>query len=146
MSCRVQELLWTMKFLQDCWITLLELFNAATFTTPGGSPFQQALQHQEPLPGNPIQHRPIFTPPSAPENPDSAITCDYTRLGPGWTSCTETTNRTCWLKGPKSQIYDIHTDYEKSAPLGVLRKVYQPCFATIRLCKIDKELIRFFWA
>ena len=138
-SCRVQDLLLTMKFLQDCWITLLELFNAATFMTTGGSPFQQALQHQgplsdnpiqRPLPGNPIQP-PVFIPPSRSESNDSAIKCNYTALGPGWSSCSTEKDRTCWLKGPGTQIFDIHTDYEQTAPVGITRKVYQKSFLTV---------------
>lgn len=107
-----------MKLLQDCWIALLELFNLATFSTTGGSSLQQALQ----VPDHAAKP-PIFLPPTHPEDPDSTIKCDYSALGDQWVPCSSPGDRKCWLAGPAGKRFDINTDYEKSFPTGVTRKV-----------------------
>lgn len=114
-----------MKFLQDCWIALLELFNLATFSTTGGSSLQQALQkpnHQVPLPDH-ASKQPIFVPPNRPEDPNAVIKCDYSAMGKEWVSCSSPGDRNCWLAGPNGQRFDILTDYEKRSPIGITRKV-----------------------
>lgn len=113
----------TMKLLQDCWIALLELFNVLTLSSPSGrSALQQPLEKSRFHLFNNEEHRPIFSPPSHPENPDSTIKCDYTALGNEWEPCSTPTNRSCWLKGPKGEVFDIHTNYEIKYPKGIKRK------------------------
>ncbi|MCJ1404106.1 hypothetical protein MMC11_007331 [Xylographa trunciseda] len=41
----------------------------------------------------------------------------------GFTDCSTSKNRTCWLKGPHKE-YNIKTDYENEVPVGVTRKYY----------------------
>ncbi|MCJ1267361.1 hypothetical protein MMC22_007246 [Lobaria immixta] len=113
-----------MKFLQDCWIALLELLNLATFSTTGGPSLQQALQqpdHQFPLPDH-ASEPPIFQPPSGPEDPRSTFKCDYSAMGNQWVPCSSPEDRKCWLAGPAGDRFDINTDYETRYPNGTTRK------------------------
>lgn len=109
-----------MKFVQDCWIALLELFNLATFSTTGGSSLQQALQL--PLPHH-ASGPPVFVPPTSPEDPKSTFKCDYSAMGNQWVPCSSPEDRKCWLAGPAGDRFDINTDYEKRWPTGITRKV-----------------------
>lgn len=114
-----------MKFLQDCWIALLELFNIATFSTTGGSSLQQTLNepdHQLPLPEL-ASGPPSFFPPSGSEDPDSTFKCEYPDLGIQWVPCSSPGDRKCWLAGPAGDRFDINTDYETRYPKGITRKV-----------------------
>lgn len=138
-----QDRSFTMKLLKDCWVALLEAFNALTGTStdglqqslgfghfPGHRPGHGHVPHypfppKKPL--NPVPSKvpvPIFAPPSHGESPDSDILCDYTAMGPGWGSCSTADDRGCWLKGPNGQTYNIDTDYETQYPKGVTRKVW----------------------
>ncbi|KXJ90396.1 multicopper oxidase-domain-containing protein [Microdochium bolleyi] len=49
--------------------------------------------------------------------------CEYPKLK-GWKSCSTKNDRSCWLKGPKGERYDINTDYETKFPEGKTRKYY----------------------
>ena len=132
-----------MKLFTDCWVALLDVFNALTGTPTDGT--QQSLGFGH-LPGHghvpkypfppkkpspptptklpvPINPLPIFAPPSVGESPDSSILCDYTAMGPGWGACSDANDRGCWLKGPNGQKFSIDTDYETKYPRGVTRKV-----------------------
>ncbi|TAQ91365.1 hypothetical protein B7494_g287 [Chlorociboria aeruginascens] len=40
----------------------------------------------------------------------------------GWKACSTPEDRSCWLKGPKGEEFNINTDYEDLAPAGILRK------------------------
>lgn len=40
---------------------------------------------------------------------------------PGWYECSTPENRECWLRHPDGREYNIHTDYENDAPIGVDR-------------------------
>lgn len=128
-----------MKLFKDCWVALLDVFNALTGTPTDGT--QQSLglgrpghghvpHYPFPKPGRPptpIPSKtpvPIFAPPSHGESPDSSILCDYSAMGPGWGPCSDFDNRGCWLKGPNGQTFDIDTDYETKYPKGVTRKVW----------------------
>lgn len=129
----------TMKLLKDCWITLLEVFNAISGIQTDGT--QQSLGVGRWRPGHgktphypfppkkpapaPVQPTPapIFSPPSHGQTPDSSIVCNYSAMGPGWSSCSTPLDRGCWLKGPNNETFDIETDYEVKKPKGVTRKV-----------------------
>ncbi len=128
-----------MKLFKDCWVALLDLFNAVTLTSTDGSaqhslgfgdwPGFRPGKPQFPFPSKPKPtltpiRKPVFTPPSRGEDSDNGILCDYTAMGAGWGSCSTADDRGCWLKGPNGQRYDINTDYENKYPKGVTRKVY----------------------
>lgn len=134
----------TMKLFTDCWVALLDLFNALTGTPTDGTQQSLGVGHWPPghghvpkypfppkKPSPPTPSRiplPIFAPPSGGESPDSSILCDYTAMGPGWGNCSQPDDRGCWLKGPAGQKYSIDTDYETHYPKGVTRKVSCPTF------------------
>ena len=70
---------------------------------------------------------PIFKPPGGrPTGPGSDFVCDYSSMK-GWTDCSTTDNRTCWLrKQSTGETIDISTDYENpsKAPVGIHRTYY----------------------
>lgn len=129
-----------MKLVKECWLALLDAFNALTGTPTDGS--QQSLGFPG-WPGrghvSPVPHFPnvplkntvppeknplIFPPPSHRNFGASNFTCDYTAMGTGWTPCSTEKDRGCWLKGPPgTRRFDIDTDYENEAPKGITRKV-----------------------
>lgn len=127
-----------MKLVKECWLALLDAFNALTGTPTDGS--QQSLGfpgwpgrgHVSHAPNVPIQNNlPIeksplvFRPPSLGEFKDESIECDYRAMGKGWTPCSSHTDRGCWLQGPPgTKRFDIDTDYENEAPKGITRKVF----------------------
>ena len=84
--------------------------------------------NQQPIPGNPATrpnvlhpHYPVFKPPGGRvQGPGSNFTCDYRNM-PGWYECSDPENRECWLRHPDGREFNMHTDYEKHAPLGVWR-------------------------
>lgn len=135
-----------MKLFTDCWVALLDVFNALTGTLTDGTQQSLGLGHHRPGHGHvphypfppkkpspptptpskipvPVLPPPIFSPPSLGESPDSSILCDYTAMGPGWGACSSPEDRGCWLKGPNGQQFSIDTDYETKYPKGVTRKV-----------------------
>ena len=114
-----------MKLLQDCWIALLELYDALTISSMTDRlGLQQSIQHSGfQLPSISSGGGPAFTPPTHPEYRDSSIICNYTSMGSQWKPCSSPDNRGCWLKGPNGQDFNINTDYEQIAPKGVTRKV-----------------------
>ncbi|KAJ4192983.1 hypothetical protein NW767_010513 [Fusarium falciforme] len=64
-------------------------------------------------------HYPIFRPPAA--NPgDHDFVCDYSAME-GWFPCSIPENRECWLRNKDGQEFNIHTNYEKFAPVGITR-------------------------
>ncbi|KAL8770526.1 MAG: hypothetical protein Q9209_003782 [Squamulea sp. 1 TL-2023] len=110
-----------MKLLQDCWVALLDLFNAVTLAPSFHDPDTQQVLDID-YPSNADHGGPVFTPPSRPQDPDAVLTCDYSRMGRQWRSCSTPTSRACWLAGPGGQEFNILTDYETKAPTGILRK------------------------
>ncbi|KAL3417370.1 Lcc2 [Phlyctema vagabunda] len=63
---------------------------------------------------------PIFKPPGGRlSGPGSDFVCDYSQMV-GFTSCFDSTNRSCWLENGAT-TYDINTDYENHSPQGVDR-------------------------
>lgn len=62
---------------------------------------------------------PIFRPPGGDDG--NPFTCNYTLMGSGWRSCSDAEDRSCWLTNDKGGLFDIKTDYEKLAPVGIQR-------------------------
>ena len=119
-----------MKFLNSCWMSLLELYNALTLSsTLPNSSIQPSLQGAGfNLPPTSYDYDgPVFEAPSSPER--EPFKCDYTamnNMNVEWANCSRSDNRGCWLRNKKnrSQVYDINTNYEdpKQVPKGVLRE------------------------
>lgn len=62
---------------------------------------------------------PIFQPPGTLQ--DSSFVCDYSNMI-GWEACSTEEDRSCWLKRTSDgKKYDIFTDYENDAPIGIER-------------------------
>lgn len=135
-----------MKFAKECWLALLDTFNALMGmpTNENEKPLgfggriphvphvpqaSQALY----VPENPFQlgndlptedkNPLIFQPPSHNQNRNSGFTCNYTAMGEGWRPCSTNKNRRCWLQGPGTKQFNISTDYEHFAPKGITRRV-----------------------
>lgn len=62
---------------------------------------------------------PIFYPPSGRRG--SEFQCNYSKMGKEWRFCSISENRECWLRHPDGREFNIHTDYEKYAPVGIDR-------------------------
>jgi hypothetical protein len=62
---------------------------------------------------------PVFRPP-APNPDDPDFVCDYSAMQ-GWLPCSIPENRECWLRNKNGREFNIHTDYEKLAPVGITR-------------------------
>ena len=70
----------------------------------------------------PIEKGPRFGPPS--RGIGSDFLCDYSNM-PGFINCSTSENRGCWLKNEETgKVYDIYTDYENDAPIGITRTYY----------------------
>ena len=93
------------------------------------SPLQKVMDNQKPplVPSEAGVHwhteiappGPIFDAPGAPA--DHPFQCQYPAMV-GWEFCSTPTNRECWLRRTSDgKQYDIHTDYEDDAPLGITR-------------------------
>lgn len=137
-----------MRIFDSWWSSVVYFFNLATF-----SPFSIRDAHQQALlkdlPSNDFLHGPVIQPIASPTDhsalshdtskgpiiyppylpddvpgPGFAIKCDYSRMGRNWTNCNSPDNRGCWLRGPKGEEYNIKTNYEKYAPLGIKRKYF----------------------
>ena len=130
-----------MKLFKDCWVALLELFNAITILPTDGTqqslgfgrrPGHEKIPHYPFPPENPALPQQIdtppsvFQPPSHGQEPKSSIVCNYSAMGSGWSGCSTPSDRGCWLTGPGGKRFDINTDYELEAPRGVTRKVRLP--------------------
>jgi hypothetical protein len=50
-----------------------------------------------------------------PKQATPGFQCEYPT---GWTSCNTPENRSCWVKDPSGNIFDINTDYETQIPQG----------------------------
>jgi len=62
---------------------------------------------------------PVFRPPAANPN-DHDFECDYSAME-GWFPCSIAENRECWLRNKDGREFNIHTNYEKLAPVGISR-------------------------
>ncbi|KAM0289640.1 hypothetical protein ACHAO9_005929 [Fusarium lateritium] len=82
-------------------------------------------QYQHPL-GRPATHIkqaepdfPIFKPPPG-ETGDHEFVCEYPEMT-GFVQCSIPENRECWLRHPDGREFNIHTNYENFAPVGITR-------------------------
>ena len=50
-----------------------------------------------------------------PRQATTGFQCEYPT---GWTSCNTAENRSCWVKDPSGNIFDINTNYETQIPQG----------------------------
>lgn len=62
---------------------------------------------------------PVFAPPSG--HAGDGFVCDYSAMGPEWSSCSTPDNRGCWITNGTFQ-YNVTTDNEKLMPKGITRK------------------------
>jgi len=116
-----------MKLVERFWTTLTQVFSifiASPFSSEVGNGVQQhPLNQVNPL--LELPEGPVFIPPGVSPDPDDRngplFECDY-RAMRGWKECSTRTRRGCWLEDGKGGIFSLNTDYEKSAPIGVLRK------------------------
>ena len=121
-----------MKLVKECWLALLDVFNALTGTPTDGSqqslgfPGRPGRGHVTSQTVPPPQKDPrLFKPPSLGEVRGDAIECDYRAMPTGWEFCSTETDRGCWLRGPPgTRRFDIDTDYENQAPKGITRRVF----------------------
>jgi len=100
------------------WATTARVLNLATI-----SPFRNGIQ-QVPLQSDlsTAGGGPIFRPPPTLGDDGTNFTCDYSRMK-GWRACSTKADRSCWLENPTTEErFDINTDYEARAPVGVLRQ------------------------
>lgn len=66
-----------------------------------------------------VDRGPRFHPPGSPRKDD--FKCDYSAMV-GWEECSTPTDRECWLRRKSDgKQFDIFTDYENEAPIGVKR-------------------------
>ncbi|KAL4728117.1 hypothetical protein ACLX1H_004852 [Fusarium chlamydosporum] len=89
-------------------------------TLPDEGPHQDVLSftHNAPSAKVPPPH---FPAPNGPDKDGIVFNCSYPELK-GWRKCTSASDRSCWLKGPYGQVFDINTDYENFWPEGVVRE------------------------
>lgn len=103
----------------------LALYLAALISFPLANDFpydQRPLIHIEQSIGdisNHGGHTPKFPSPSTP------FICEYPSLGKGWSGCSTKDDRSCWLRGPNGQGFNLSTDYEKNWPEGITREVHR---------------------
>lgn len=71
-----------------------------------------------------IKAFPKFPAPSGPDADGEKFVCKYPALGKGWESCSTSSNRQCWLRGPDGKEFNITTDYENLWPEGITREYY----------------------
>ncbi len=91
------------------------------------SPLQEGIDNQNPLPlpsqvapQLSINKGPSFHPPGTPSK-DHDFHCQYPEMV-GWEPCSTPTDRKCWLRRTvDGKQYDINTDYENDAPIGITR-------------------------
>ena len=103
--------------LVERWIAgVIHAFNIITFSSVSNDDaVQQPLGHLSTADYGP---GPIFRPPTSPPT----FECNYKLGHPGWKECSTPQDRGCWLRGPNGEEFNILTDYEKSAPKGIVRR------------------------
>ncbi|KAK3314821.1 multicopper oxidase-domain-containing protein [Apodospora peruviana] len=115
-----------MQLMQRSWASFAHLLSIATLSPFGD--FRDEGVQQTPLLGEETARfsgygGPVFRPPGhRVEGPGSEFQCDYSRMGADWIKCSHEYDRACWLKNTKTgEKFDIHTNYENFAPLGIQR-------------------------
>lgn len=78
-----------------------------------------AFTKSKPHVGDDKPEDPVFKPPTGrPE--DDKFRCDY-RSMKEWRPCSTPSNRECWLRHPDGREFNVLTDYEREAPVGIQR-------------------------
>jgi Multicopper oxidase len=108
-----------MKFFDSCLTAIIQLFDIITFSSSNnaGSLISPEWAISSAGGGG---DSPIFLPPNGPER-GSKFKCEYPEMK-GWTECSSPGNRSCWLRGPSGEEFNIFTNYEIEAPIGRVRK------------------------
>lgn len=103
--------------LAERWLAgVLRSLNLLTSITDGSEDLSQQPLGPQSLAD--YDSGPIFQPP----NSGGQFQCNYSMGQPGWKECSTPQNRGCWLRGPQGQELNISTNYEKIAPVGIVRK------------------------
>lgn len=97
------------------WLTMSPLGSP-----PAQHPLGVPITHSpdvdvEALPGAPGRFHP---PAGNPKNP--GFTCDYSAMK-GWYPCSTPEDRGCWLRHRDGREFNLHTNYENFAPVGITR-------------------------
>ena len=104
-----------MKLVERWLAGIFHTLNLLTFSPSGGEHvIQQPLGYQSLAD---YGSGPIFHPP----NSGAGFQCNYSVGQPRWKECSTPQNRGCWLRGPKGDEFNITTDYENFAPVGIVR-------------------------
>ena len=114
-----------MQFFVRLWTGVTYFLSVVTL-----SPVHDGVNNQMPLsvsfpsrvsavaPVEPTNY-PKFVPPGG--SPEDPFVCEYPQM-PDWEPCSTPADRTCWLRHKRTgERYDIHTDYENDAPIGIQR-------------------------
>lgn len=112
-----------MRLAERFWATVTYVMSYLTF-----SPLSYDGVAQHPLQSSPHSHlnepavfvpdHPRFRPPGG--RPGDEFTCDYKAMT-DWIPCSSPANRGCWLRHPNGSEFNIRTDYENLAPIGIDR-------------------------
>ncbi len=110
-------------FLEHIWATITQILNIASLSPVSGNGITEVPLFQ---PSHPVidtlPRGPRFRPPGrAIDGPGAEFQCDYPSMV-GWRFCSAPGDRGCWLTDDNGNTFDITTDYEKIAPVGVLRE------------------------
>ncbi|KAF7563498.1 hypothetical protein G7046_g619 [Stylonectria norvegica] len=123
-----------MTLISRFWHTLAEVTTWLTLSPLGdwGNPSQIPLTHNRPSSHHedlksstpygdyPLPPPPIFKPPTTSPSDDHEFLCNYTAME-GWFPCSIENDRECWLRNKNGEEFNIHTNYEKYAPIGIER-------------------------
>lgn len=107
-----------MRLVERFWATITYVVTFLTLSPVGGP----GNGEQTPLLSTSDGYKgPIFKPPGGRlTGPGSDFLCDYSNM-PGWQDCSALDNR-CWLRNPTTgQVFNISTNYESIAPIGITR-------------------------
>ena len=111
-----------MHIPQSWWTYLFYAFDTATFTSWGNRRLTQQPSNG-PSEIASFSEGPVFAPPYPDhDRPASGheIECDYSAMK-DWEECSSSTDRSCWLRGPAGEEFNITTNYETKRPKGITR-------------------------
>ena len=113
--------MWITDTCKAIVLSFVAVFHSPTL--PSDGPHQDVLSftHNKPAP-----KYPHFPAPNGPDQKGVEFHCKYPELK-GWENCTSKDDRSCWLKGPYGQVFNIDTDYENFYPEGIVREVCDLC-------------------
>ncbi|RBR15613.1 uncharacterized protein FIESC28_07254 [Fusarium coffeatum] len=110
--------MWITDTCKAIVLSFVAVFHSPTL--PSDGPHQDVLSftHNKPAP-----KYPHFPAPNGPDQKGVEFHCKYPGLK-GWENCTSKDDRSCWLKGPYGQVFNIDTDYENFYPEGIVREYH----------------------